>query len=409
MIDVIDRRNLQVFHPFARLNRLLEDIPPGPPPAADGRPVLLSVGEPQHQPPAFVAEELARHAAGWSRYPPARGSADYLRAAGEWLVRRYGLDEGVLAPGGMLDPEAALLPLPGTREGLFFAALAAIPPAEAGGEKPAALIPNPFYHVYAGAAVAAGAEPVFVPAPEETGYLPDFEALDPAVLDRAAVCTLCSPANPQGSIADLDRLERLIRLARKHGFVLLLDECYTELYNDAPPPGGLQAATALGGSLENLLVFHSLSKRSSAPGLRCGFAAGDPALIDALDAILRVGGAGVPLPVLAAGARLWRDDAHAAANRAHYRQNFAIAERILGGHPGFHLPAGGFFLWLRVGDGEAAARELWARAGIKVLPGGYMGAQDKTGENPGNPYIRVALVYDHALTESALRRAAELL
>ncbi len=406
---MIDRRNLQVFHPFARLNRLLEGIPPGPSPAPDGRPILLSVGEPQHQPPGFVAEELARHAAGWSRYPPARGSADYLRAAGQWLVRRYGLDESALSPGGMLDPETALLALPGTREGLFFAALAAIPPAVPGAEPPVALIPNPFYHVYAGAAVAAGAEPVFVPAPEETGYLPDFEALDPAVLDRAAVCTLCSPANPQGSIADLDRLERLIRLARRHDFVLMLDECYTELYNDAPPPGGLQAAAALGGSLDRLLAFHSLSKRSSSPGLRCGFAAGDPALIAGLEAILRVGGAGVPLPVLAAGARLWRDEAHAAENRAHYRQNFTIAESILGRHPGFHLPAGGFFLWLRVGDGEAAARELWARAGIKVLPGGYMGAQDKTGENPGNPYIRMALVYDSALTESALRRAAEIL
>ncbi|MFQ5776196.1 MAG: aminotransferase class I/II-fold pyridoxal phosphate-dependent enzyme [Kiloniellaceae bacterium] len=406
-----DRRKLQQFHPFARLNRLLDDVPPGDPKVAangqpPGAPILLSVGEPQHRPPAFVAEELAKAAAGWGRYPPPRGTPEYCRACAAWLVRRYGLPEG------MIDPASMILPLPGTREGLFFAALAATPAdgaAPAGGGRPAVLLPNPFYHVYAGAAAAAGAEPVFVAATRETGFLPDYAGLAPGVLARATLCYFCSPSNPQGAAADLERLQALIVLARRYDFTVAFDECYAEIYTGTPPAGALQAAVALGGGLDNMLVFHSLSKRSSAPGLRCGFAVGEPDRIAALDGILRVGGAGVPLPVLAAGTRLWREDSHAAANRARYLDNFAVAERVLGNRFGFRKPAGAFFLWLDVGDGEAAALELWRAAGIRVLPGAYMCEAGADGANPGASYIRVALVYDAALTEAALDRIAEVL
>jgi aspartate/methionine/tyrosine aminotransferase len=406
---VTDRRNLQAFHPFARLNRMLDPVPPGDPGIeidgrAPGAPVLLQVGEPRNQPPAFVAEELTRAAAGWSRYPPPRGTPEYLETCVDWLERRYSLPEG------MIDPHTMVLPLPGTREGLFFAALANTPAGPNGArERAAILIPNPFYHVYAGAAAAAGAEPVFVAATPETGFLPDYTALDPAVLGRAGLCYFCSPSNPQGSVASLDRLQGLIGLARAHGFTVAFDECYSEIYTGAPPPGALQAAAALGGSLDNMLVFHSLSKRSSAPGLRCGFAVGDPARIAALDGILRVGGAGVPLPVIAAGARLWRDEEHVAANRARYRENFAVAERVLGNRFGFRKPEAAFFLWLDVGDGEAAALKLWREAGIRVLPGAYMCEEDTDGGNPGAPYVRIALVDDAALTEAALRRIADVL
>lgn len=407
-----ERRRLQSFHPFARLNRLLDGVAPGPSPRPDGAPILLSVGEPQNQPPAFVAEELTRHAAQWSRYPPARGTPAYLEAAAAWLSRRYGLPESAGAPGGMIDPARCLLPLPGTREGLFFTALAVVPPV-AEGRTPVVLIPNPFYHVYAGAAAAAGAEPVFVPATREGGFLPDFTALEPEILDRAVLCFLCSPSNPQGAVADLTQLKALIETARRHDFVVAFDECYAELYNDRPPAGALQAAQKLtgagDGSLDHMLVFHSLSKRSSAPGLRCGFVAGAPGLIDALDGILRVGGAGVPLPVLAAGTRLWREEEHVVANRARYQANFAAAERHFAKRFGYKAPAGGFFLWLEVGDGEAAALELWRQGGIKVLPGAYMCAQDESGRNPGAAYIRVALVYDPELTDVTLGRLGALL
>jgi aspartate/methionine/tyrosine aminotransferase len=354
---VTDRRHLEAFYPFTRLSRLLEGLAPGRSPLERGEPVLLSIGEPQHQPPAFVAKEIQKNAADWSRYPPARGTEAYRAAATDWLLRRYSLPPGTTAPGAMLDPAHCLLPVPGTREGLFFATLAAMPKA-VDRTRPVVLIPNPFYHVYAGAALAAGAEPVFVPATRETGFLPDFGALDPSILQRAVYCTLCSPSNPQGAVAELADLENLIGLARRYDFVVAFDECYAELYNDRPPPGALQAAAALDGSLDRMLVFHSLSKRSSAPGLRCGFVVGAPDLIEDLEGVLRVGGAGVPLPVLAAGTQLWCEEDHVAANRARYQANFAVAERVLGNRFGFRKPAGGFFLWLEVGDGEQAAREL---------------------------------------------------
>ena len=397
-----DRRSLLAFHPFARLNRLLDGVAPGPAPAEGGRPIHLSIGEPRHQPPDFVGEELAGAAEGWSRYPPPRGTEAYRAAAAAWLKRRYDLPEG------MIDQARMLLPVPGTREGLFFAALA-LTPALAGGDRPAVLVPSPSYHVYPGAAAAAGAEPVFLAATAQTGYLPEVAALDPAILDRTALCYLCSPSNPQGAAADASYLTSLIQLARRHDFVVAFDECYAEIYNRDPPAGALAAAAALGGSLDNLLVFHSLSKRSSAPGLRCGFVVGAPPLIDALDAMLRFGGAGVPLPVLAAGTRLWQDDCHVVAVRGRYRANFAVAERILGNRFGFRAPDGGFFLWLEVGDGERAALELWRRAGLRVLPGAYMCAEDRDGGNPGAPYIRVALVHDKDLTERALGRMGEIL
>ncbi len=225
---------------------------------------------------------------------------------------------------GMVDPETDVLAVPGTREGLFFAALANTSADHAD----AVLIPNPCYHVYYSATAAAGVEPVFVSATAETGFQPDYTALDPALLDRVSLAYYCTPSNPQGAIADLDQLKALIRLARKHDFTVAIDECYAEIYTEAPPPGALQAAVALGGALDNLLVFHSLSKRSSAPGLRCGFAAGDAKRIEALAVMMSTGGAGVPLPVCAAGARLWREEDHARANRACYQENFAIAERV---------------------------------------------------------------------------------
>jgi len=420
---VTDRRGLEAFHPFARLNALLAGIPAGRPSITVGgrdpaAPVLLQIGEPQNQPPDFVAEELTRAAAGWSRYPPQRGTPEYRQACADWLTRRYAL------PAGLIDPQTMILPLPGTREGLFFAALAVTPgngvvPPPAEGALPAILLPNPFYHVYVGAALAAGAEPVFVDAAAETDFLPDFSSLPPETLGRAALAYYCTPSNPQGVAAGPTEIEGVLRLARRHGFVVAFDECYAEIYGDRPPAGALQVAAALGGGLDNLLAFHSLSKRSSAPGLRCGFVAGAPALIDALDAVLRVGGAGVPLPVLAAGTRLWRAEEHVEANRARYRENFAVAERVLGNRFAYRRPDGGFFLWLDVGNGEAAAKILWREAGIRVLPGTYMceasaksgasGGGADPGGNPGTRYIRLALVYEPELIAAALERLIQVL
>jgi N-succinyldiaminopimelate aminotransferase len=382
-------------YPFTRLSALLKDKP-----GAD--PVVMSIGEPQHPAPAIVAEVLAREAAGWGRYPPMAGTPDYREAAAQWLTTRFGL------PAGFVDPAANLLPLAGTREGLFL--IAQVTCGErADGRPPAVLLPNPFYQVYAGAAVLAGAEPVFVPGTAEGGFLPDFARVPAEVLERTALAFLCTPANPQGAVATLDQLKSALALARRHGFTLAVDECYSEIYDRDPPPGGMQAALALGGGLDNLVVFHSLSKRSSVPGLRVGFVAGDARVMAAFSRLRSYGGAAVPLPALAVGAALWRDETHVEANRALYRAKFDIAESLLKGRLGFYRPAGGFYLWLDAGDGEQAAAKLWREAGIRTLPGAYLARTDVDGRNPGAPYIRAALVQDVETTRRALTRLAQIL
>ena len=245
-----------------------------------------------------------------------------------------------------------------------------------------------------------------MPAGPETGFLPDYEQLPADMLDRTALAFLSTPANPQGAVADMGRLESLLTLARRHGFVLAVDECYAEIYDRAPPPGALEAAARLGGGLDHLVVLHSLSKRSSVPGLRSGFIVATADMIRRGLQLVNYGGAGVPLPVLAASAALWREETHVAENRANYRRNMDAAERILGNSLGFRRPAGGFFLWLEVGDSEAAARRLWAEAGLRVLPGAYMGRADAQGRHPGQRYIRVALVHEPEAVVEALTRLA---
>jgi N-succinyldiaminopimelate aminotransferase len=270
-------------------------------------------------------------------------------------------------------------------------------------------MPNPFYQVYLGGAVIAGAEPVLVPATKEVGFLPDFSAVGAATLDRTALAYYCSPANPQGAIAPLAALVEIVKLARKHGFVAVFDECYSEIYEDAAPPGGISACAALGQGLDNVLVFNSLSKRSSVPGLRCGFVAGDARLIKRFTRLRDYGGAPPPLPLLAAATALWGDEAHVAENRTLYRRKFAMAEAALGGRCGFYRPDGGFYLWLDVEDGEKAAGALWREQGVRVMPGAYLAREDASGVNPGARYIRVALVHDLETTERALHRMSAVL
>ncbi len=283
-----------------------------------------------------------------------------------------------------------------------------VPPLK-NGQIPAVLMPNPFYQVYLGSAVMAGADPIFVPATNENGFIPDFSKLEPELLDRTALAYLCSPANPQGSVATLDQLKAAITLARKHDFVLVGDECYSEIYSADPPPGLLAACDDIGRGLSNVLVFNSLSKRSSAPGLRAGFVAGDPELIEKFQRLRSHASAVQPLPVMAAATALWRDESHVDENRSLYRQKFEDAEEIFGTRFGFSKPAGGFFLWLDVGDSRDATKSLWRDGGIKVLPGAYLSRPGTDGVSPGDRYIRVALVHDRATTASGLARMFEIL
>lgn len=385
-------------YPFQRLSALLADLTP----PAHIPPVAMSIGEPQHKAPDLIQSELARHAGAWNKYPPTNGTKDYRAAVVDWLNRRYDL------PASFIDADSHVLPVAGTREGLFMAAQLSVPPQK-NEQTPAVLMPNPFYQVYLGAAVMAGADPILVPATRATNFLPDFSTLGAEVLDRTALAYLCSPANPQGAVASIDDLTTALKLAREHDFVLVSDECYSEIYGDNAPPGLLQACAALDGDLTNVLVFNSLSKRSSAPGIRAGFVAGDPDLIAKFQRLRAHAGAVQPLPVMAAATALWKDETHVEANRAMYREKFNSAADIFGERFGFAKPAGGFFLWLDVGDSENITRRLWAEAGVKVLPGAFLSRPEKDGTSPGDSYIRVALVHDTETTTVALSRMFEIL
>lgn len=383
-------------HTWTQLRALLNGVPAG-----RNDPLDLTIGEPRHPMPAFINEVLEANSADYAKYPPIQGTPAWQQAVAGWLERRYGLTG--------IDPDLHVLPVAGTREGLFSIAFVAVPPRKAG-RQPTVLMPNPFYQCYAAAALSAGAEPVYLPATAETGFLPDFASLDEEELARAALVYLCTPANPQGTIASQDYFDALIGLCRRHDITLVVDECYGEIYTGAPPVGALEACRdmarrGLGDPADpyaNVLSFQSLSKRSNVPGLRSGFVAGDPRLIAAYRELRSYGGAPSPLPVYAAAAAAWNDEAHVDTNRVLYRAKFDAADTILQGRYGAYRPGGGFYLWLDVGDGEAAARTLWSRAGVRVLPGAYLARPDGSGYNPGAAYIRVALVNSLEVTELAL-------
>ncbi len=370
---------------FPRLRALLDQHAPG------GEVVHMSIGEPKHAMPDFVAATLTENLEGFGKYPANDGTMPLREAISGWLARRYGV---------RVNAEREIMALNGTREGLFNAELA-LCPEEVRGKKPAVLIPNPFYQVYAVGALASGAKPIFVPARPETGFLPDYTALSPEILNRTAIAFLCSPSNPQGAVASADYLARLIALAEKHDFKIFADECYADIYRDAAPVGALQVAQQDGADPERVVIFHSLSKRSNLPGLRSGFVATGPENMARIKKLRAFAGAPLPEPLQAVAAKAWADEAHVEASRALYQEKYQIADEVLGGVPGYLSPEAGFFLWLPVEDGEAAALRLWQNAGIRVLPGAYL-AREIEGYNPGAAYIRVALVEEKNKVKQAL-------
>lgn len=380
-------------YPFDRLRHLLNGIEP----PENQKPVIMSLGEPQHDPPSLVGEVIARHANEWGKYPPVIGSPDLLNAITDWLGSRYQLVDG------FIEPSRHLVAVNGTKEALYMVGDLCIPRNKSG-QQPTVLIPNPFYQVYMGAAVVRDAEPVYLPATKKTGFLPDFKSINPQILARCALVYLCSPANPQGTIAEIKYLREAVELALRYDFVLAVDECYAEIYDTVQPPGILQACQNVNESLTNILAFHSLSKRSNAPGLRSGFVAGDPKLVAGLKVLRNYGGAAIPGPLMAASAALWRDEPHVEENRKKYRKKFDIADQILENKFEYYRPMGGFYAWLNVGDGETAARRLWSEAGIKVIPGKFLSKSGSNGSSPGDEYIRIALVHDPSFLSDALRR-----
>ncbi|HJS45793.1 MAG TPA: aminotransferase class I/II-fold pyridoxal phosphate-dependent enzyme [Rhizomicrobium sp.] len=380
--------------PFARLATLLGDTKPGK------EPISLAVGDPSGTVPDFVKEALAKGAAGFGRYPAIIGTEDWRQAAAGWLNRRFALN-------GAIDAEKNLLPLNGTREGLFSVLFPIMPQSKAG-KPPIVAMPNPFYQCYAAAALGSGAEPLYVAASKENGFLPDFAQLPEETLERLAAVYICSPSNPEGAVADETYWATLFRLAERYDFIVLADECYADIWFDKEPACAL--TSRLAQRFDRLLSFHSLSKRSGLPGLRSGLVAGDAALVAKFRAFRNVAGPTVPTPLLAASAACWRDETHVAANRAAYQEKMAAAEHILGDR--MTRPDGGFFLWLDVGHGEDFALKAWREQGVRILPGATMGREiftGKTQSNPGFSYVRVALVNDLSTIMTALERLREIL
>ena len=382
--------------PFVRLRELLDPTPPGQPA------ISLAVGEPQHPIPPFVGPVLAAHVAEFGRYPLNKGIDEFAVAVAAWLNRRYILDRPV-------DPASEVLVLNGTREGLFLAALAAKNWVAPRPGRPTVLIPNPFYAAYAAGAIAADCEPVYLPATVSSGFLPDLDALSDELLARTVAFYIASPANPQGAVADRAYLTRLIGLARRFGFLIFADECYCEIYSHDAPPGMLEAA---GADFANVVVFHSLSKRSSLPGLRVGFAAGDRKFLASYLELRNVAAPQVPTPMQHVAVAAYGDETHVVENRKLYREKFDLADQIIGDRYGYHRPAGGFFLWLDVtaaGGSEAATLKLWREAGLRVVPGRYLAREQADGSNPGENYIRVAMVQNKEITAEALHRLVAVL
>lgn len=380
-------------HAWPRLRALLDAHEGG------GPLIQMTIGEPKHAFPAWVTDVISQNAVGFNSYPPNDGSPELRASIAGWIDRRYGVP---------VDAYTQVMALNGTREGLYNAVVALCPEVK-NGKKPAILMPNPFYQVYMIGAISGACDPVMVNATEATGHLPDFHAVNVETLERTVAVYICSPANPQGAVATRDYWEALIRLAEKHDFFIFADECYSEIYRDTPPVGALQVAHEIGADLNRVVIFHSLSKRSNLPGLRSGFCASGPETMREIKQLRNYAGAPLPLPLQAAAAAVWDDEAHVIENRAKYAEKFEIADRIFGNVAGYTSPEAGFFLWLPVEDDEEAAVKLWRETGVKVLPGGYL-AQDVPGkENPGKKYIRAALVAPKEETERGLRAIRDCL
>ncbi|MFN2287224.1 MAG: succinyldiaminopimelate transaminase [Chromatocurvus sp.] len=383
-------------YPFERLAALTADIAP----PRDLKPITLTIGEPRHEAPASVAAALRDSLHLLSHYPTTRGSAELRRAVADWMHRRYRIPRP--------DADTQVLPVTGTREALFAIAQACV------SRTPGALVlsPNPFYQIYQGATLLAGADPAFMNCVAGNDFLPDPDAICSDTWQRCQLLYLCTPGNPSGAVMPLSLLRRFIEKALEHDVVLVSDECYSEIYRneDTPPAGLLQACRDAGNaSYRNCLSFQSLSKRSNLPGLRSGFVAGDAKLIDAFTRYRTYHGCAMPPHHQAASVVAWADENHVTTNRVYYREKFDRVAAILAPHLTLQIPEAGFYLWPEtpIPDTEFA-RRLYAEENVRVLPGRFL-AQEAGGINPGENRVRMALVAELADCEEAARRIVRFL
>ncbi len=382
-------------YPFQRLASLMAGIQA----PAHLSPVSLSIGEPRHPPPEFVLQVLQETSQEFSRYPATKGLPELRLAIAHWLENRFNLPE--------LDPEQQILPLAGTREGLFSIAQCLLDPQS----NALVMLPNPFYQIYEGASLLAGGEPRFLNCSEQQGFLPVLDDITPAEWQRCKLFYVCSPGNPTGAVCPLEYFKKLINLAERHDFVLVSDECYSEIYfGNEKPPGLLQACLELGNtSYRRCLVMNSLSKRSNLAGLRSGFVAGDASLLESYLLYRTYHGSTLPIPIQHASVAAWQDEAHVAVNRELYQKKFATFRETLQPFWSLKQPEAGFFFWAETPiDDQQFARELYEQQNIKVLPGSFLG-RDHNGINPGQEHVRMALVARPEECEEAARRLVSFL
>ena len=386
-------------YPFERLRQLFVGVSP----PAHLRAISLGMGEPRHPTPAFITDALVGAMAGLSSYPATAGSLELRQAFADWLSGRYGLP---------LDPATQVLPINGSREALFAFAQTVV---DASRGAPVVVCPNPFYQIYEGAALLAGAAPWYAPSDPARNFAVDWDSVPADVWQRTQLLYVCSPGNPTGAVMPLSEWEKLFALSDQHGFVIASDECYSEIYfRETPPLGGLEAAAQLGRTdFRNLMAFTSLSKRSNVPGLRSGFVAGDAALIKAFLLYRTYHGGAMSPPVQAASIAAWRDEAHVIENRALYRAKFAAVTPLLAPVLDVTLPDAGFYLWARIPDAlglsdEAFAHALLAQYNVTVLPGSYL-AREAQGSNPGAQRVRMALVAETAECVEAAQRIVQFI
>ncbi len=393
-----DLERLQPY-PFQKLAALFE----GCRPPADKTPIRLSIGEPKHPTPALIHEAVRKHIDGLASYPLTLGMAELREAIADWLTWRFGL------PSAAIDPARHVLPVNGTREALFAFAQCVV---DRNAGDAAVLMPNPFYQIYEGAALLAGAEPVYLDCTADNGFIPDFDAVSAEQWDACQLLYLCSPGNPTGAVIDTPTLQKLIQLAQRHDFVIASDECYSEIYFDEskPPAGLLGAAAAMGNDdFSRCVVFHSLSKRSNAPGLRSGFVAGDAEVLKRFLLYRTYHGCAMSPVAQQASIAAWHDEAHVRDNRDRYREKFAAFREILDGMLPLDMPDAGFYFWARSPiDDTRFARQLFEREHVTVLPGSYLSRQTASG-NPGAGYVRMALVAGLDECVEAARRIRSLI
>jgi len=406
--------NLQALHPypFAKMSDLLANSKPNP----SYSEIKLGIGEPKHEPPAFVLDVLQQNLDSLSRYPTTNGTFELRQTIAHWLEKRFFLHH--------VDAYKQVLPVMGTREAIFSFVQAVIDHSDNYSNNsdnhseetspPMVVMPNPFYQIYEGAALLAEATPYFVPCTLDNNFKGDYRSVPVEVWERTQLLFVCSPNNPTGSVMSLDDWEFIMRLSDKYGFIIASDECYSELYFDEAPIGLLQACTAFGrDDFRRCIVFHSLSKRSNLPGLRSGFVAGDAVLLKSYLQYRTYQGCAMPIPHQLASIAAWQDEKHVAHNRALYKEKFALWMAELGDLLELRMPDAGFYFWVKVpelfaGDDEAFVKALYEQANIHALAGRYL-SREVNGKNPGQGYVRMALVASVEESREAIERIRQLL